>query len=196
MNIRQQNALITKEKIYNSAIELFEKQGFEPTTISDITKAAGTAKGTFYVHYKSKNDLVSHTVEVYNEISRNAYQVAEEVEGFESRVLKYVEGLYIGVSLRGREIIRALYRNNIVDTENQIVNNYEREIYNVTSKLIQYGLETGALSDERPAAYYLNRFIITYMGIDYYWCCSSEYMNLVDVAQRQFTTLLNGMVSK
>ncbi len=43
--------------IYNCAKELFSKKGFKDTNISEITKMAGMAIGTFYNYYPSKEKL-------------------------------------------------------------------------------------------------------------------------------------------
>jgi AcrR family transcriptional regulator len=47
-----------KEHIINKAIEFFSNNGFTGTRIDDITDALGIAKGTFYLYFKSKRDLL------------------------------------------------------------------------------------------------------------------------------------------
>ncbi len=46
-----------KTQIYDSAKELFSLKGFKDTNVSDITKKAGVAVGTFYNYYSSKEKL-------------------------------------------------------------------------------------------------------------------------------------------
>ena len=46
-----------KESIIASALKLFEEKGFHATKVSDIVKDAGIAQGTFYLYFKSKEDL-------------------------------------------------------------------------------------------------------------------------------------------
>jgi AcrR family transcriptional regulator len=48
---------IKKEQIMDKAIALFSKNGFENTTISDITDELDVSKATFYLYFKSKRDL-------------------------------------------------------------------------------------------------------------------------------------------
>jgi AcrR family transcriptional regulator len=43
----------------NAAQELFLKQGVGPTTVDQITSGADVAKGTFYLHFDSKEDLLA-----------------------------------------------------------------------------------------------------------------------------------------
>ena len=46
-----------KTVIYNCAKEVFSAKGFKDTNISEITKQAGMAVGTFYNYYPSKEKL-------------------------------------------------------------------------------------------------------------------------------------------
>lgn len=47
----------TKLEIFNVARELFSKNGFKKTNISEITKEVGIAVGTFYNFYSSKEEV-------------------------------------------------------------------------------------------------------------------------------------------
>ena len=53
-----------RDSLLNSALLLFNENGFHQTSISDISKKAGVAKGTFYLYFKDKfdlrNKLISH----------------------------------------------------------------------------------------------------------------------------------------
>src|SRR5688572_15274794 len=40
------------------ALDLFERDGFEATTVDDIAGAAGIGRRTFFRYYESKNDVV------------------------------------------------------------------------------------------------------------------------------------------
>ena len=42
------------EALYENAYELFLNHGIEKTSISDIAKKAGVAKGTFYLYFTDK----------------------------------------------------------------------------------------------------------------------------------------------
>ncbi len=56
---RQEKALETKNRIYNAAIELMDRKGFEKITIADISKKANVSVGAFYHYFKSKNDILA-----------------------------------------------------------------------------------------------------------------------------------------
>ncbi len=48
----------TKEAVSNALIELIAEKGFEAVSVSDITERANINRGTFYLHYKDKYDLL------------------------------------------------------------------------------------------------------------------------------------------
>ncbi len=48
----------TKEKIFEAAIDLFAKKGFDATPMREIAEAVGIKKASLYSHYKSKNEIM------------------------------------------------------------------------------------------------------------------------------------------
>ncbi len=46
-----------RDALVRAGLHLFVSQGYHATTTTQITKQAGVAKGTLYVHFKSKQDL-------------------------------------------------------------------------------------------------------------------------------------------
>lgn len=54
-----------KNKLVESAEEVFRRQGFNGASVQDITKAAGVPKGSFYNHFESKQALAVEIVHRY-----------------------------------------------------------------------------------------------------------------------------------
>jgi AcrR family transcriptional regulator len=48
-----------------SAFELFSERGFDEVAIDDIAKRAGVTKGSFYSHYRSKQEIVQAACQHY-----------------------------------------------------------------------------------------------------------------------------------
>ena len=55
--LRARQAEATRDLLVSVARELFTEQGFAATSIEDITKQAGAAKGALYHHFTGKHEL-------------------------------------------------------------------------------------------------------------------------------------------
>ena len=67
----------TKERILETALELFAQRGYLGTSMSDIAKQLGITKAALYKHYTSKQEILDRIVERMN---RMDYERAEEYE--------------------------------------------------------------------------------------------------------------------
>ena len=69
MNSGQNKKLPKKEKrevILQASWKLIHQYGYQKTTIEDIAKEAGIAKGTIYLYFKSKSEIMLTLVDVTN----------------------------------------------------------------------------------------------------------------------------------
>ena len=55
----------TKQKLFETAVDLFSSRGFRGVSIRDITSAVGIKESSFYNHYKSKDELIKAIFEFY-----------------------------------------------------------------------------------------------------------------------------------
>ena len=78
---RQQQKDETRAKIFAAATQLFAQNGYHATTIAEIAKAAGVAKGTFFVHFPSKDAVISALVRIQTGAARKARLQALEKFG-------------------------------------------------------------------------------------------------------------------
>jgi TetR/AcrR family fatty acid metabolism transcriptional regulator len=54
-----------RQQIFDAALEVFSKKGFDQATIPDIADEAGVAVGTIYNYYQSKHDLLLSIIKSY-----------------------------------------------------------------------------------------------------------------------------------
>jgi TetR/AcrR family transcriptional regulator, cholesterol catabolism regulator len=55
----------TRRSLIASALSLFERRGFDRTSVQEIADHARLTKGAFYHHFESKDDLLRHIQEEY-----------------------------------------------------------------------------------------------------------------------------------
>lgn len=56
--LRERNRARTRRDIERAALELFERQGYDATTVDQITSVAGVSSATFFRYFGSKEELL------------------------------------------------------------------------------------------------------------------------------------------
>ncbi len=63
-----------KEKILQTALELFARQGYDATSTSKVAKAAGVSEGLIFRHFESKEGLLKAILEEGRHMALDLYQ--------------------------------------------------------------------------------------------------------------------------
>lgn len=85
----------TIDAILGAARKLFARDGFEATTIDDIAKAGGVAKGAVYHHFRSKEEILEQVLETMQaelaaEVPIIARAAKDPLDGIYKGTLKYL----------------------------------------------------------------------------------------------------------
>ncbi|MBN2388857.1 MAG: TetR/AcrR family transcriptional regulator [Anaerolineales bacterium] len=54
----QRRRLLTRQQLIQAAVDLVLEKGYEAVTIQDVTDRADLGRGTFYIHFKDKEDVL------------------------------------------------------------------------------------------------------------------------------------------
>ena len=58
LSLRDDQKRLTRRRLIEGALAAFERKGYAATTIDDIVAEANASRATFYLHFKSKADIV------------------------------------------------------------------------------------------------------------------------------------------
>lgn len=67
-----------RQKIVDASLEVFQAQGFNGSSVQDLTDAAGVPKGSFYNHFDSKEALALEALQLY--IERNGIEILRDTK--------------------------------------------------------------------------------------------------------------------
>ncbi len=142
--------LAKRLKMIDAAYTLFLEKGVNITAIDEVVKAAGVAKGTFYLYFKDKYDLLDQIVLSKSEgVIRGAIgelqqkresvqmSIAEQIIFFTDRIIEYME--------RNKELAALIHKNLsacfdvFLSDEHSAIKD---DISLVTDLLVQTGLST------------------------------------------------------
>ncbi len=181
INKRQQQAAVTKAALFESAITLFNEKGYNTVTIEDITRRAGTSKGSFYTYFRTKSDIIIEEFRAIDDYykrftkSLGKYPNAlEKIQAFTRAQMRYVRDQV------GLEMLKILYSNNITEPSTEkILIDTSRYLQSLMTSLIEEGQEEGLIRRDVPAgrlAFLLNR---SYRAVFLDWAISNNAFDLV-----------------
>lgn len=101
--LRQKNHAV---QILEAGEKLFAKKGFYPTTMEEVARAAGLAKGTIYLHFDDKRNLFFSIIEKKLDILLEKIEKEMRKDEFPSQRIK----LAIGIHLRFLEENRDFFK--------------------------------------------------------------------------------------
>lgn len=107
MPTRKEKAVQTRQNIVEAARTLMSSRPILDVKVEDIAKLAGVAKGTFYIYFQSKEDVL-HEIELDSTEFLLQYSI-EKNESTEARILYYMR-LYLKLMV---DLSLELYKNVI-----------------------------------------------------------------------------------
>jgi TetR/AcrR family transcriptional regulator, transcriptional repressor for nem operon len=83
----------SKRKLLDAAFDLIRTKGYSATRVEDICEAAGVTKGSFFYHFKSKEDLAVEAAGYWSAVTSELFREAPYHEPADplDRLLAYVD---------------------------------------------------------------------------------------------------------
>lgn len=109
-----QKKRLKEQKLYSSAYELFTTKGEKNTSIDDIVKKAGVAKGTFYLYFKDKYDILDKLIlQKSSKLCIEALKAAQDsgLSDFEETSTFFID--YILDYLKNNKLLLRLIKKNL-----------------------------------------------------------------------------------
>lgn len=183
--LRKEKAILTKNKVFETAIELIKEKGYNNVTISQICQKAGVAKGTFYVHYKSKEDIIKESY--YSDMGQFVLEQYEKLiskdknMNIKDKIEKFLISELIFTNYAGHEMTCRAYVTNLTESISEDRKHFERRGFTKDLKLlILEGINQKVFETKQTADgifLYLESFV---RGLMASWCFSNGEFDIVE----------------
>ena len=83
----------SKTKLLDAALKVFRTKGYTATTVDDICAAAAVSKGSFFHHFKGKEELALESTRYWTQVTGGLFAGApyQQVADPRERVLAYID---------------------------------------------------------------------------------------------------------
>lgn len=196
---RKEQAQITKQNLFETAIQLINKNGYDNTTISQICKKSGVSKGTFYVHYESKEDIVRESyysdMGNYVEKSYEKYLTNNPSASLKERITIFLTLEFEFTNYIGYELTCLSYITNLSSCIPGPCKHLERRVFSTQLKelleeVVKKKLLVDYLSVEE-AFLYLETSV---RGVMASWCFANAEFNIEEVGKKYVMQLVNSII--
>lgn len=192
---QQQKSLETKARIFQAAKRILKKSGYENLSIKNICEEAGVSNGSFYHHFKTKDDLLSYYIEEQPGISPELLDLPSDSEDAK-RAIVYV---YINYVHYCKEL-GVEFMSNYYTPKNQSLNpliRTERPYPIVTvHDYLRKCLDAGIINLNLPLEEVTTDIRMLVIGNVFEWCLKQGDADFEGNMRRSLETYLDGALEQ
>lgn len=183
----------TKGRIFRAAKTILQQKGYEALSIKNICEEAGVSNGSFYHHFKTKDDLLSYYIEENPSINPDLLALPDNAEEAKTTI--------IHVYLNYVEYCRELgieFMANYYTPKNQSLNpdtRTERPYPIVTvHNYLQKSVEAGSIALNYPLEDISTDIRMIVIGNVFEWCLKNGAADFEKNMRRSLESYLDGAI--
>ncbi|WP_219640420.1 TetR/AcrR family transcriptional regulator [Cohnella sp. CFH 77786] len=188
---REEKKAQTRQRIAESAVELFELQGYEATTVQQIADRAEVAKGTFFNYYNSKEDLM---------LDLQSKMIMKEIESIAGKPGPVIPRLQVMLHEfarnypMNRPVTRAVLQS-VYGSEKLRDFHCEccEEFIAALTPTLEIAQQKGEIRSDIPAKTISQLAVQTYFGVLMSWAIEQGEPELADQMALTFEVFIRGM---
>ena len=183
----------TKERIFQAAIRILQRNGYENLSIKNICEEAGVSNGSFYHHFKTKDDLLSYYIEMQPTVNPELLEIPQNKEDAKDAII----GVYLTYAAYCKELgvdFVAGYYN----PHNQALNpdiRTERPYPIVTvQKYLEKATDAGAVDLKLSITEVVTDIRMLVIGNAFEWALRNGTVNIEENIKRSLSHYLDGVL--
>lgn len=182
----------TKAKIFRAAKHILQKHGYEALSIKNICEEAGVSNGSFYHHFKTKDDLLSYYIEEQPNINPDLLDIPKDADEVKSAIV-YVYLNYVHYC----EELGVEFMSNYYTPKNQSLNpliRTERPYPIVTvHNYLQKCIDAGIISPNQDMEDITTDIRMIVIGNVFEWCLKDGDADFEGNMKRSLEAYMNGV---
>lgn len=183
----------TRARIINSAKKLFAEQGYQKTTIVDISKQAGLSEAALYEYFQGKEDLLLTIPDLWvSELLKDLDEQLFGVRGAENKLRKYLWWYLrrIEQSPLDAKIVYLFLKTNANFLNTEVYANVKK-LYSYLIDIFEEGLKTGEMKSDLDSRIARDIFVGTLDHIITRWLLKDMSYSLFDNLDNTFNLIVS-----
>jgi len=180
---RQRQKEELRQRLYDTALDLFETEGYERTTVQQITETVGVAKGTFFNHFPTKEHVVKAW---YDRITFESLEAARKRDGESAE--EAICSLFEDMARRAAgapELMIAKARNSANPLLVEAEQTQDDEVDAYLLEVCVEGRARGELADDLDEHFFVGLVGDMLTGTSRAWVASQQGFDFPDVVRRR-----------
>ncbi|MCP1100950.1 AcrR family transcriptional regulator [Aequitasia blattaphilus] len=174
-----ENKLSVKNRIIQSAWELFRKKGYEETTVEDIIINSDTSKGSFYYHFSGKDSLLDTLADM---LDKKYYELEEKMDpkmnSFDKLLfLNYEMHRYMEDKI-SLDLLASLYSSQLSSKGEKKLLDRNRKYYRLISSIIEEGQSRNQIVRDKTIHQITQYYAICERALVSDWCMNKGSYSL------------------
>ncbi len=136
-----------KNAILATAAHLFSRNGFQATSMADLSKSTGAARGTIFHHFKNKEELFLNVLKDVQDTIISKFEDHKNNSNYENgkQMVEGVITFYLQLAVQMEDQFLLLHRHYPyqIATSNPTCKSYLESIYNCLLDIFEEGIVIG-----------------------------------------------------
>lgn len=184
-----------RAKIRDAALELFERKGFEATTVDEIAALADVGKGTFFNYFPTKQSVLA---DYYRRLSDEFLNIAENTKkgGAQKRFAQLFRAAEIALRREGR-LLDVLFREVfILPVLSKMDNQIEDRVLEIYAGYLEDGKAAGEIRKDLDTKLAARLVGDVWSATLRSWIDDDKKFSLAESLNRKLQILFAGMQTK
>ena len=166
-------AMERRQDLINVAAQLFLKQGYESTTVNQIIGSLNLAKGTYYYHFQSKEDiLIAVSDKLIGDTREKLVAIHRQADKDVLWRIKEILSIFHDDFYRNRNIWKLVYHDKNVAMHKHVTKIGAKRFTPLLTDVLQEGKDEGLI--QVPHAHETAQVLIAIFDIFSYQLCAAR----------------------